>query len=190
MASRTHASSGSGRIKHPTQDTEEPTKQKSEDSNSAAENWNTGIKPVNDNESESIVINSSDLSEENESSNSSENSSTSDASEQEWANRAATKMSTPRSQETHGTVNPPQPHQHPSKFCLTGTGTSLGFSAAVAGFTATAFLYDLMTRFPEKATTEIGVAFGASIVIALGGTITCSSSMVFMIRELCKTNSD
>jgi hypothetical protein len=46
-----------------------------------------------------------------------------------------------------------------------------------------------MTEFPNKATTEIGVAFGASVVIALGGTITCSTSMVFMIRELCKAHS-
>ena len=78
--------------------------------------------------------------------------------------------------------------QYFSKFCLTGVGTSFGFSAAVAGFAATAFLYDLMTRFPEKTTNEIGAAFGASVVIALGGTITCSTSMVFMVRELCKTN--
>lgn len=189
MSVSTSSSSGSRRIKNPTQDTEEPAKQKTEDSNSATEHWNTGITPVNGNESESIVINSSDISDENESSNSFENSSTAEASEQAWANRAVSKMNTPRSQETHVTVNPSQPHQHPSKFCLTGTGTSLGFTAAVAGFTATAFLYDVMTRFPEKTTTEISVAFGASIAIALGGTITCSNSLVFMIRELCKTDS-
>lgn len=188
MSVSTSSSSGSGRIKNPTQDTVQPAKEKSEETNSAAGNWNSGTVQARENASESIVINSSDLSDENESSNTSENSSISNESEQEWANRAATKMSTPRSQETHDTVNQSQLNRQPSKFCLTGTGTSLGFTAAVAGFTATAFLYDLMTRFPEKTSTEMGVAFGASVAIALGGTITCSTSMVFMIRELCKTN--
>ncbi len=193
MANRTPTSSGPKRSDYPNQDIEQPAEAKSEETNPVAANWNSGMAQIIENDSESIVIHSSDCEERSESSNFSENSSASDASDREWGNRAASKMNTrntSQSEGDHAAANKTQSHQRPSKFCLVGTGTSLGFSAAVAGFTATAFLYDLMTRFPEKATTEIGAAFGASIAIALGGTLTCSTSMVFMIRELCKTSSD
>ena len=187
MANRISASSGSERSHNPGQGQAQPAHEKTGAVVTAAANWNSGITQADDNESESIVVNSCDQ-DESESANSFENSSTGDQSEQEWANRAASKMNTPHSKEPHVAANTPQLRQKPTKFCLSGMGTSCGFSAAVAGFVATAFLYDLITRFPEKATTEICVAFGAPAAIALGGTLTCSTSMVFMIRELCKTS--
>lgn len=175
------------RTTYPGQRDEQQAEQNNEKSVAVTGSWNSGITK----EDESVVITSCDSddastihgfrdrSHTSEEFSSSEHSQSSDHNDQQEANRAAGKMNTASSSA-----------RHPSKFCLSGLSTSLGFSAAVAGFAATVFLYDLMTRFPEKATTGTGVAFGTSIVVALGGTITCSTSLVFLVRELCKTSPD
>jgi hypothetical protein len=190
MSSRISTLNGSERSSPPGQAHDPEVKIKSEESKAIAGNWNSGIKEDSDISDPSDSQNENYLSGFSETENSSETSSSSSSSsnsDSQAANSAVKKMRSSNSQIDQAEENTTKSHQHPSKFCLTGVGTSLGFSAAVAGFAATTFLYDLMTRFPDKATTEIGVAFGASVVIALGGTITCSTSMVFMIRELCKT---
>lgn len=190
MSSRVSTSSGSERTLPPGQAPDPYEKTKSNESNQVVGNWNSGIKEdseVSDPGDSQSEVSISGFSETDNSSDMSSSSSSSSTSDAQAANSAANKMRSSNSQIDQAEENTSQARQHPSKFCLTGVGTSFGFSAAVAGFAATTFLYDLITRFPDKATTEIGVAFGASVVIALGGTITCSTSMVFMFRELCKT---
>ena len=190
MSGRISTSSESERTLPPGQARASSVKIKSEKPISIAGSWDSGIKEnseisdPNDSQTESARVSFSEGENSSETSSSSSTSSTSDS---QAANSAAKKMRSSNSQIDQAEEDTTRARHHPSKFCLTGVGTSFGFSAAVAGFAATTFLYDLMTRFPDKATTEIGVAFGASVVIALGGTITCSTSMVFMIRELCKT---
>lgn len=181
-------SSVKARDESPGQPSHHSQTKSSEKSIPVAADWKTGI--AQDQESESEIVSSvnTDSETESEFSSISETSSTSSSGDQQAANRAVKKIRQLDVEEDQAGENPTRPSYHPSKFCLTGVGTSLGFSTAVAGFAATTFLYDLMTRFPEKSTTETGVAFGAAVFIALGGTIICSTSMVFMIRELCKTN--
>lgn len=190
MFSRISTSNELERISPPGQAHDPEVEIKSEESKAIAGKWNSGTKEdseisdPNDSQTESARVSFSEGENSSETSSSSSTSSTSDS---QAANSAAKKMRSSNSQIDQAEEDTTRARHHPSKFCLTGVGTSFGFSAAVAGFAATTFLYDLMTRFPDKATTEIGVAFGASVVIALGGTITCSTSMVFMFRELCKT---
>ena len=190
MSDRTAStSSGLARNVNPGHITEKTTLDKKKNTIPADADWKIGTEQSKNEESEAAVSVHSESDSAGEFSGFSETSSSSDRSDYQAADSAATKMSQLPAQDAPDERNATTSHQHPSKFCLTGVGTSLGFSAAVAGFAATIFLYDLMTKFPNKATSEIGVAFGASVVIALGGTITCSTSMVFMIRELCKAQS-
>ena len=190
MSDRT-ASTSSGLVRNvnPVNTTEKTTLDKKKNTIPADADWKIGTEQSKNEESEAAVSVHSESDSAGEFSGFSETSSSSDRSGYQAADSAATKMSQLPAQDAPDERNAKTSHQHPSKFCLTGVGTSLGFSAAVAGFAATIFLYDLMTEFTNKATSEIGVAFGASVVIALGGTITCSTSMVFMIRELCKAQS-
>lgn len=193
LSSRTSMSNKLERSLPPGQANDPPAEIKSEKPILVAANWNSGLKEdskisdLSDSQSESAIVGFSETENSSDTSSSSNSSNSSSNSDAQEANSAAKKMRSSNSQVDQAEENTTQACHSPSKFCLTGVGTSLGFTAAVAGFAATTFLYDVMTRFPDKATTDIGVAFGASVVIALGGTITCSTSMVFMFRELCKT---
>ena len=153
------------------------------ENNSTAKEWNSGTTQHKDDNTESSTCVGSPSED-----TSSESSSSSSRSPYELEKNAAQKMSPVNLEDKPAENNAMRSRQTVTKFCLAGVGTSLGFTAAVAGFVATTFLYDLVTRYPEKVSTEIAVAFGAAIAIALSGTVTCSTSMVFLVKELCETN--